>query len=42
VAEAPPTTVDDSPSGADFTDGYAYAGHGRAHLEVLRERFGDP
>jgi hypothetical protein len=42
VAESAPTTVDDSPSGADFTDGYAYAGHGRAYLEVLRERFGDP
>lgn len=36
---APATARDASRGGADYTQGYPYAGHGTAYLEVLRDRF---
>ena len=37
VKEAPPTTVDDSPTGTDYTGGLAYEGYGTRYLDILRE-----
>ena len=39
LAAAPPTSGDESESGRDFTQGYAYAGAGTLYLETLRDRF---
>jgi hypothetical protein len=35
---APPTTRDASPSGREYTQGYAYSGHGTVPLEVVRDK----
>lgn len=37
LREAPPTTRDQSPTGELLTQGYAYAGHGVAYLETVRD-----
>ncbi|MEQ8846712.1 DUF5010 domain-containing protein [Botrimarina sp.] len=34
---APPSTLDDSPSGADLTTGLAYEGYGYKYLDILRQ-----
>jgi hypothetical protein len=36
---APPTTRDVSVGGAEYTRGFAYAGHGTVPLEVVRDKF---
>jgi hypothetical protein len=41
IAPAPPTAVDDSPSGRDLTSGAGYAGFGAAYLDVIAARFPD-
>jgi glycoprotein endo-alpha-1,2-mannosidase len=35
---AGPTRTDDSPSGKEYTQGYAYSGHGLRYLETLRDK----
>lgn len=35
---APPTSRDASPSGRDYTQGYAYSGHGMLPLEAVRDK----
>ena len=37
VKEAPPTRVDDSPTGTDYTGGLSYEGYGTRYLDILRE-----
>ena len=37
VRNAPPTSVDDSPSGSDYTDGLDYEGYGTRYLDILGE-----
>lgn len=39
LADASATCADESESGHDFTQGYAYAGAGTLYLETLRNRF---
>lgn len=39
LAAAPPTSLDESDSGREFTQGHAYAGAGTLYLETLRDRF---
>ena len=38
VAPAPSTRRDSSPSGRDYTQGYAYAGYGTTYLEAVRDQ----
>lgn len=40
VAVTEPTAADTSRTRRAITDGYAYAGHGTAYLDVIRQRFG--
>lgn len=37
VKEASPTSVDNSPSGTDYTGGLSYEGYGTRYLDILRE-----
>jgi hypothetical protein len=41
VQTAAPTSVDDSPSGSDFTAGLPYEGYHLRYLDILREEL-DP
>ena len=36
VKYAPPTNIDDSPSGSDYTNGFYYEGYGMRYLDILR------
>jgi glycoprotein endo-alpha-1,2-mannosidase len=38
LAPSGPTRNDDSASGSDYTQGYAYSGHGLRYLETLRDK----
>jgi hypothetical protein len=40
VCVTTPTSMDDSPTGSDFTTGLSYEGYGERYLQILREETG--